>query len=818
MRIRLVPLIAILLFVFSLFLFKAQNLEGAKNASPTAGKDAEQPAEETAPEEVEIPEPEPQVVKEKITEGEISGRLIDELGGPVGGVTVTAVDKNGHVVSETTTDEEGIYRFEGITEGEYTISVRYSGISAPLEIRFGDKKERAPIPTGLRVSEAYENIPGKSFIRATWNKMPDVLSYKAEVYKKGDREPVARYEDLLHTTFEFGNLEEDTDYQVRIFSKNEKGFSTSYALGNLHTANKPPFAPFGVGAVYAKNHRLDLIWSRVKSDIPKGYIISLRSGSAPWRYYSPSGLVADSADAFVVEDKEESKNGFSITGNGSDGRPLVQNGVPYGVRIYAVDDAGSLSPASTPVYGIVLEDTVPPFVPTNIKYEFVSGDRLRISWETKDTDISRYRVYYGLTPGRYDGIVYTDLSFYELIVDREKLQDKGLYVAVTAIDRAGNESVYRQVEERASVKGGETVSRDLVLSYSGVTKDLSPAIQQPPKKIEEKPKPKKTVPTVRKPTEYGLSYLASKGFVVEGKETATLSGKILLPEDTIIRVLSGGTLVVKGAELSAEKSIWGGIRFAGGSNGSVIDVTVRDALTGIAVTDNTAGVTLRGLTVEGCIEHGIYIKNSTIEMTSLTVRKNKTGIFIEDSDVRITGSQIEENEKGVLAYNYRSRIDTTRFIGNSVYGLRLYGGGDVTGCTFRNNYVGAAFDPGRGAARLLDSRVEKNRIDGVVASSSELLIQRTAVSGNGRNGVYVKNRENPVITESDITNNKRYGVTGGGRVSRCYVAYNNGSIYVDDTQKKGRPDDVTSSSSSGIVKQISGVDYIGDLTGSSVLQ
>jgi hypothetical protein len=817
MKIRLIPVLSTLLFVLVLFLFSAQNQEGASNAKD--GRQG-QPAAETGvePEPVEMPVPEPPVFEEKITKGEISGRLTNELGSPVSGVTVNAVDENGLVVSETTTDEQGVYRFEGIAEGKYTISVSYSGISAPLEIRFDEKKARALIPTGLRVSEVYDDIPGKSFIRATWNEMPDVLSYKAEVYKKGDREPVARHEDLLHTTFEFGNLKEDTDYQVRIFSKNENGFSTSYALGNIHTANKPLFAPFGIGAVYAKNHRLDLIWSRVDGDLPKGYLISLKSGSSPWRYYSPGGLVADPAQAFVVEDKGGGGTAYSITGTDGDGVPLLQNGVSYGVKIYAQDDVGSLSPASAAVYGIVLEDTVPPFAPTNIKYEFVSPDRVRITWETKDTDISKYRVYYGLTPDRYDGIVYTQLPYYELIVDREKLQDRGLYVAVTAIDKAGNESGYRKVEEHATVKGGETVSRDLVLSYSGVIKDISPAIQQPPKKIEERPKTKKAAPKVTKPTEYGLTYLAGKGFVVEDKETATLSGKILLPEDTIIRVLSGGMLVLKEAELSAEKSVWGGIRFLGGSNGSVINVTVRDALTGIAVTDNTAGVSLKGVTVEGCVEHGIYIKNSSIEMTSLTVRKNKTGVFVEDSDVRITGSQIEENEKGILAYNYRSRIDNTRFIGNSVYGLRLYGGGDVTGCTFRNNYVGAAFDPGRGAARLFESRVEKNHIDGIVASSSELLIRRTSVSQNGRNGVYVKDQENPVITESDITNNKRYAVIGGGRVSRCYVAYNNGSIYVDDTQQKGRPDDVTSSSSSGTVKQISNVDYIGDLTGSSVLQ
>jgi len=229
-------------------------------------------------------------------------------------------------------------------------------------------------------------------------------------------------------------------------------------------------------------------------------------------------------------------------------------------------------------------------------------------------------------------------------------------------------------------------------------------------------------------------------------------------------------------------------------------------------------VRLNNVVIERCTENGIFVKDSKAEMKVLTVRANKTGVFIQNSETFIQNSYIEENEKGVLAYNYRCRIEDSLFRNNSTYGLRVYGGGVIKGCTFRNNYVGLAFEQGRGSAELLECRVEKSRIDGIVVTTSDLTIRTTQVSGNGRNGIYVKDRTNPVITESDISNNKKYAVYGGGKVTRCYVAYNNGSTYIDDTQGRGKPDEIASSSSSGSVKQIFNVDYIGELSGLSVLQ
>jgi parallel beta-helix repeat protein len=805
MKTKVFIISALFLLLLARPLFPPQDQEG----QASSGQEQAEPLPE--PEIVPVPEPVEEVAEEPPSEGGVTGRLVDELGSPIEGVTVSAVDEGGRVVAETLTDEEGRYRFDKLVAGSYTLTVSYPGTSAPIGIQFEEKENRAPIPTGLRVSEIHDDIPGSSFIRARWDKMPDALSYRCEIRKKEDKQPLVQYEGILNNSCEFGNLEENTDYQVRIFSKNELGFSTSYALGSLRTKNKPPLAPFGLGVVYAKNYRLELVWRRIEGDRPRGYVIQIKREKDPWRYYSPEGLASSQAEAFVIEEDGGSGMSYSIT-------DILENGVSYSLRVLAVDETGTLSAPSSPVYNIVLEDTVPPLPPSDIKYEFVSQDRLRISWETKDRDIAKFRVYYGLNAERWDGIVYTEKRYHDLIVERQKLLSRQLYIAVTAIDRSGNESGYRPVEKQTEVVGGEQTAQDFVLSFENVIKDLSPAVRELPKKVEKKPIKRKAPPKGTAPKEYGMALLARKGYVVENGETVTLGGKILLPEDAIIRVNSGGTLIVDGAELIAEKGIWGGIRYQAGSKGSITNTTVSGALTGIAIIGIQDGVRLNNVVIERCTENGIFVKDSKVEMKVLYVRANKTGVLLQNSEAFIQNSYIEENEKGVLAYNYRCRIEDSLFRNNSTYGLRVYGGGVVKGCTFRNNYVGAAFEQGLGSVELLECMVEKSRVDGIVVTTSDLTIRKTQVSGNGRNGIYVKDRTNPVITSSDITNNKKYAVYGGGKVTRCYVAYNNGSTYIDDTQGRGKPDDIASSSSSGSVKQIFNVDYIGELSGLSVLQ
>jgi len=105
-----------------------------------------------------------------------------------------------------------------------------------------------------------------------------------------------------------------------------------------------------------------------------------------------------------------------------------------------------------------------------------------------------------------------------------------------------------------------------------------------------------------------------------------------------------------------------------------------------------------------------------------------------------------------------------------------------------------------------------------VLNTSLAEIRQNLIANNGRHGIYLKEGSNPNIVENDIISNRDYAVIGGGRVMNCYIAYNNGSTYIDDTSEKGRPDNVFSSSSSGLIKQVFNVDYINALAMTSVLR
>jgi parallel beta-helix repeat protein len=136
---------------------------------------------------------------------------------------------------------------------------------------------------------------------------------------------------------------------------------------------------------------------------------------------------------------------------------------------------------------------------------------------------------------------------------------------------------------------------------------------------------------------------------------------------------------------------------------------------------------------------------------------------------------------------------------------------------FRGNYVAMVFERGRGAATVAGNVVEYSSVDGIVVSSSDVTIKRNVIARNDNHGIYIKNNANPTISENDIVDNGRYAVTGGGRVAHCHIARNNGSIYIDDTEQRGIPDNVFNASSTGVIKQIYRVDYIDALSYTSVV-
>jgi len=752
--------------------------------------------------------------------GIVKGTLKDERGEPIPGATITCSDESGIIVAKTTTDDEGRYELKGLKPGAYTINAYYSGFPTPLEIKFKEGKvTRPPIPTGIEAFEVNLGNGEGSIIRVSWDAMANTTSYRCELYVRNEKEPVMKYPDMEQNYCEFGNLKEDTEYVVRVYSKNSSGYSSSYALTLVRTKNSPPSAPFGLGVTSAVNNQVNLLFNGSGSPDLAGYVIQIRKDKGPWLYYTKNGLSSKKGDAYVITGTVDGLIAYIINDTLENGRPLIENSIPYSFRVMSVDSAGMLSSPSYAVTDIVLEDTIPPSPPFNITYRFITEDRLRITWETKDSDIVKYRVYYGASRDRWDGVAYTTKNYLDLLVNKAALQNRGLYVTVTAIDRAGNESGYMPVAESVTAYSGKPIQKDIVLPSDKIFRDVSFAVKQPPpKEVVRRKKVVKKAPSVPKPKKYDAVYLKEKGYIVDDGETAVLKGKIVFPDNTIVTVNSGGTLIIEDAQLSPESGLWGGIRYLAGSSGFIRHTVLSRAATGVAVFDNSSGLSFTDISVNDCEENGIFIKNSSLTIDIADIVNNKTGIFILNGDLKISNADINGNGKGILASNYMLEVRNTGFRYNKNYGIRLYGGGKITDSIFESNLVGIVLEEGKGRAFVTGCTIEKNRIDGIVVSSSNADIRNNSISDNGRHGIYSRDGANPTIVQNDIISNKKYAVVGGGKVGGCFIAYNNGSIYIDDTPERGKPDNVPSSSSSGVIKQIADVDYIHTLSYSSVLQ
>jgi parallel beta-helix repeat protein len=646
-----------------------------------------------------------------------------------------------------------------------------------------------------------------------------VAHYRCELYKSGEDRPILQYPDLKQNFCEFGNLNEDTEYEVRVYSKNSLGYSSAYATGLFRTKNRPPKRPFGLGVTYAKNNEIELLWHDVAGRDLEGYLLQVKRENGRYLWYGKEGLETDRSNAYVVTGGTGDLIRYRLDDKTESDAPLFENSVPYSFRVFSIDKVGNLSRASNPVLKVVLEDTIPPLPIQDIQYEFTNENRLRISWETSDRDIRKYRVYYGVHRDRWDAVVSTNNKFYELMVNREIFENGELYVAIIAVDRAGNESGYRPLQKSTVVSAGEMKTENITLSSEMMYRDSSIAIREIPRKVAVKKAPvKKVAKALPKSKRYGLSELTKKGFVIEKGETAVLSGSLTLPQDAIIKVLMGGELVITEAVLSPAEEIWGGIRFLEGSKGMIRDTVIDGAATGIAVLDIRNSIELRNIEVLNSADRGLYVKGSEIELPLVTLKNNATGLLVENSKVTVRNGLFENNEKGITANEYQLVVEDSRFRNNTVYGVRLYGGGLVVRSVFQNNLVGIVFEEGRGKAEMRDCRIENNGVDGVVVATSNLELRGNIITGNERHGISIKENANPNILENDIINNKRYAVVGGGKINRCFIAYNNGSIYIDDTEKKGTPDELFTSSTSGVIKQILNVDYIGDLSYSSMVQ
>ena len=749
-----------------------------------------------------------------IPKATLSGKVTDEDGNPLEGVEVQCIDSDGKAVAQGVTDEKGSYLFEDLPEGEYTIQVSYSGYEWK-KIEFEGAMQPPSVPTSLVLYEIDGDSSGKAMLRAQWDHVRGATHYRCELISAEGGLPLREYPDMMQNFCEFGGLEPDTDYEVHVYSKNDAGYSTEPAKGKSHTKGRRPLAPFSVGVIYAKNNAVELVWDHAETEDLEGFLIQVRKEGGKYLYYSKEGFTLKSSEAYIIKDKADDYISFRIDDKLDNGVPFLDNTVPYSFRVISKDMRENLSETSHPVTGIVLDDTIPPKSPTNLQYEFVGEDLLRLTWETEDLDVTRYRISYGTHEDRWDGVVYTSRRYYDVIIDRESFPDGELYVRIVAIDRAGNESGYQPLQRGTTLGAGDDKTENITLSAELGYKDRSIAIRE----VSRKPRVRKPVKKKSaKPRRYAYETLSKKGFTIDKGETATLSGEIALPSSATIVVKSGGTLILKGATLVPADDSWGGIRFNRNSKGSIEESTIRGADVGIGISGVKGALNIKGVTVQQCEQYGLHIGNSQVDLEGIIADRNGIGLYIEDSSVTVRNGVFKNNERGILADNHSLMVEDSTFTNNRIYGIRLYGGGIVRRSDFRGNYVAMVLERGTGTATVVDNLVEYSSIDGIVVSSSRVKINRNIIARNENHGIYIKNNANPTISENDIVDNGRYAVVGGGRIDQCFIARNNGSIYIDDTEQRGVPDNVFNSSSTGVIKQIYRVDYIDAPSYTSVVQ
>ncbi len=819
---RFLTIIFILLFLFNLNIIFA----GGKKEEKNTKEKVETKTKETSSEnKKETGEQEQQLQKQVIEKpieksekkekrGLIAGTVLDENGNPIVGVVVRCVDENGTVVKEVQTDKDGKYSFKDLPAGKYKIEVLYKPVESYLEIKPEVKKaKKPPIPTGLEIKEVDYGVIGESFLRVKWDKMENTDSYVCELYSKKDKKLIARYDGIKQNYCEFGYLDENKEYMIRVYSKNEAGISLSYALGYIKTVDKRPPPPYDLGYIYAKNNRIDLIWKGIRVKDLKGYVVQLKKKDNSYLFYSDNGLTWDLKRASVIK---SDNNTVKLTISGSkDGVPFVENSIPYTFRVFEIDDSGNVSLPSLELKDVVLDDTVPPRPVSNIKYTY-KDNKVMISWQSSDRDVVKYKVYYGVYKDRWDGVVVTNKNYYEFMVDAEKLPEGKLYIAITAVDRAGNESGFRPVQKKASLEDHKTEA-NFVVSAVNAYKDYSLAIKAVAPAIEKKKVAKKVTVKKKKlpPKKYGYDYLKKKGFVVKKGETALLTGNIIVPANIIIKVERGGRLNISNATIKSE-STWGGIRFLGGSYGKIENTTIHSAVRGIVILDGAVLGTIKTTKVYGSKEIGVFVSNSEVKIEDVIITNCGMGIYSENSNLKIINSKILKNKKGIYAKGYKTYISSATISENTEYGLRLAGYGEVKLSSLTGNMVGAFFESNGSKVKFTGNTVSSNKIDGIVVENTNVEITKNEISKNLRYGIYCRKGANPYIIENNLIGNGGYAVFGGGKVVRCYVAFNNSSPYIDSTKIKGKIDGIFSSSSSDMIKQLYNVDYIENLLSSPV--
>ena len=230
------------------------------------------------------------------------------------------------------------YLDPGVADGPHSYSVTAvdraaleSAPSAPADIII----DTTPPATTLYVPANNSRIGGLVDIKGTAHSQDDFKEYRlylqAENTTEGSqllrRSPVPVHNDLL-AQWDTLALTQDARYQLRLESEDINGNIGSFEI-NVAIDNQPPSAPTGVSATVSDNN-ISLDWNDNPETDLLGYLV-FRNGELA----NASGIVVGELTPYVVTSSAYADN------NRPDGT------ISY--EIYAIDQAGNLSPPAEPV-------------------------------------------------------------------------------------------------------------------------------------------------------------------------------------------------------------------------------------------------------------------------------------------------------------------------------------------------------------------------------------------------------------------------------------------------------------------------------------
>lgn len=193
----------------------------------------------------------------------------------------------------------------------------------------------------------------------------------------------------------------------------------------------------------------------------------------------------------------------------------------------------------------------------------------------------------------------------------------------------------------------------------------------------------------------GCQTISSPGFyeVTTNVTDAPADGCIVVAADDV--VLSGdghrvatangtgpGVLVRDAASVSVSGLVldgWQtGVAYEAVDGGGVLDVTVRNASTGVSLTDGTTGVTVDSVTVTGA-ETGVRFAgdgDGVLSRSSIAA-PNGTGVAVLADDTAVVGSDVTDGRTGVLVSGARDVTVARNTVSNASTGVAVERAGGV---------------------------------------------------------------------------------------------------------------------------------------------